>query len=178
MKMKHEVETELKMLLSERDFNKLVACYKPDCFIRQHNYYFVSDDVSHYAFRIRVKGDEQLFTLKEKVNGETVEHEKLFTGRMEDDPEIVRLLDQMNVQKPYAVFGELITYRAVMETDLAEICFDVNHYNGKTDYEIEYEIKQDHDYEAAFRAFLQKADIEFKPNKKSKYKRCLKSINK
>ncbi len=175
--MKHEVETELKTILNARDFNRMVSFYQPGAFIRQHNYYFVSDDVSHYAFRIREKDGEKLFTLKEKISGETLEHEKIFTGKLEDDPEIIRLLDMMGVRKPYAVFGELITYRAVIETDLAELCFDVNFYNGITDYEIEYEIKSDHDYHEAFRKILNDAGVKYKLSTKSKYKRCLKSIN-
>ena len=174
--MKHEVETELKTIMSVQDFRKMVAFYQPESFERQHNYYFVSDDVSHYAFRIREKNGEKLFTLKEKVNGETVEHEKIFTGELEDDPEISSLLANMNVRKPYTVFGELITYRAVIETELAELCFDVNFYNGLTDYEIEYEIKKEHDYHEAFKKILHDAGVKRKLSTRSKYKRCLETI--
>ena len=44
-------------------------------------------------------------------------------------------------------------------TEYAELCFDINSYNGITDYEIEYEVKKDHDYKKAFKAILKQAGI-------------------
>lgn len=173
--MKHEVELELKTIISKEKFDKLVSLYQPLEFVQQHNYYYVTDDLSHYGFRVRIRNGEKLFTLKNYVNGVTYEYEKVFEGNMEDDPEIIEVLDKFNIQKPYTLFGELITERAVYYDGLAELCFDINHYNGLTDYELEYEVKKQHDHQNAFFNILKKADIEYVPSWASKYKRCLKT---
>lgn len=173
--MKHAYETELKALLSREDFERLASFYQPLEFVEQHNFYFITDDPKHYAFRIRTRNGEQLFTLKHKENGKTVEYEKVFDGRMEDDQDIMQTLASFNIFPPFRIFGELVTQRAVYENELAELCFDINTYNGITDYEVEYEIKKYHKYKKAFREILGKADIPFVLNKTSKYKRCLRS---
>jgi len=173
--MKHEVELELKTIITQQQFEKLASFYQPLEFVEQHNYYYVTDDLSHYGFRVRVRNGEKLFTLKNYVNGTTYEYEKVFTGEIDDDPEIIDVLDQFHVQKPYTLFGELITERAVYDNGLAELCFDINHYNGLTDYELEYEVQQPHDHQKAFLEILAKADIEYIPSWASKYKRCLKT---
>ncbi len=173
--MKHEVELELKTIITQQQFEKLASFYQPLEFVEQHNYYYVTDDLSHYGFRVRVRNGEKLFTLKNYVNGTTYEYEKVFTGEIDDDPEIIDVLDQFHVQKPYTLFGELITERAVYDNGFAELCFDINHYNGLTDYELEYEVQQPHDHQKAFLEILAKADIEYIPSWASKYKRCLKT---
>lgn len=173
--MKQEVELELKTLVTKEQFEKLVSFYQPLTFIRQHNYYYVTNDIKHYGFRIRLRAGEQLFTLKQKKHGQTMEYEKVFVGELQNDPEIVALLAQFQIFPPYHLFGELITERAVVETDWAELCFDINHYNGQIDYELEYEVKQPHDYQTVFFELLKKADILYQPSWGSKYQRCLAS---
>lgn len=174
--MKHDVETELKVLLPREDFEKLTSLYGPLTFERQHNIYFVTNDIKHYAFRIREKNGEKLFTLKEHKDNKTIEHEKIFTGEMEDDPEIRQVLDGFEIFPPYKVIGELITDRAVYDTGKAELCFDINSYNGITDYEVEYEIYKDHKYKKAFKKILDDAGIEYEFNKVSKYNRCINTL--
>ena len=176
--MDHAIETELKVLVTREEFERLAQLYQPLDFQKQHNYYYVSDDISHYAFRIRVKGEETLFTLKTKVNGETDEYEKILTTPLEKDQDVLNTLAQFGQKPPFTIFGELITERAMVINEYAELCFDINHYNGITDYEIEYEVKKEHDYKKAFRKILEKADIIYKRNKKSKYKRCLETMEK
>lgn len=175
--MKHEVELELKTIVTEEQFYKLASFYQPLEFIEQHNYYFVTGDISHYGFRVRTKGDEKLFTLKNHVDGVTYEYEKVFEGNLEDDPEIVEVLNKFNVKHPYTLFGELITQRAIYFDGLAELCFDINHYNGLTDYELEYEVKAPHDHQKTFLDILAKAGIKYQKSWGSKYKRCLKTKN-
>ena len=174
--MKHEVETELKVLLSREDFEKLASRYAPLHFEHQHNIYFVTNDIKHYAFRIREKNGEKLFTLKEHKDGKTIEHEKVFTGELEDDPEIREVLAGFEIFPPYKVIGELDTERAVYDTGKAELCFDINNYNGITDYEIEYEIYKDHKYKKAFNKIMSEAEISYDLNKVSKYKRCVNTL--
>jgi uncharacterized protein YjbK len=175
--MKHEVETELKMLLKSEDVQKLLAgSFKDIPFIHQLNTYYRSNNHTHYAFRIRQKNGESLFTLKEHRNGEVVEHEKILSCPLEKDEELLNLLASFNEYPPYEVLGQLSTLRADLITDKAVISLDINFYNGKKDFEIEYEVNKPHDHEAEFRRFLNKHGIEFKPNHRSKYKRFLKSL--
>ena len=71
------------------------------------------------------------------------------------------------------VIGECTTYRAVINTDKAELCFDINEYNGITDYEIEYEQTCDHDGITEFNKILSQVGLTYFRNCPSKIKRTL-----
>ncbi|MBO4218667.1 MAG: CYTH domain-containing protein [Erysipelotrichaceae bacterium] len=173
--MKGQVELELKTLVSRPDFEKLAAHYQPLNFVRQVNTYFVTKDPSHYAFRIRERLGEKLFTLKQHRDGQVIEYEKAFTGNFFDDPEIRKTLSDFAVFPPYQILGSMVTDRAVYDTGLAELCFDINSYNGQTDYEIEYEVKKPHDHRKAFDEILARENLRYEKSWGSKYKRCLKT---
>lgn len=175
--MQHAIETELKMILTHEQFNKLLSFYQPIRFVKQVNTYYKNNNSSHYAFRIREKEGRTLFTLKQKTDDGVMEYEKYLYCPIEEDEDVVRTLNDFNVHQPYEILGTLVTYRAMYCDELAELCFDINLYNGITDYEVEYEIKKEHDYEAAFISILNKADIRYVPNKISKYKRFANSVN-
>ena len=174
--MEHAIETELKILLTRQQFDTLAAQYQPLEFVEQKNTYYLSNNSFHYAFRIRERNGETLFTLKHKVNGETDEYEKVLTGPIEDDPDVLATLARFGQYPPFRVMGYLITERAMVITEWAELCFDINHYNGITDYEIEYEVKKPHRHKQEFRKILAKAGIEYVPNRQSKYQRCLNTL--
>ena len=175
--MKGQVELELKTLVSRQKFEKLAAHYQPLTFVRQTNTYFVTGDPDHYAFRIRERLGEKLFTLKQHRDGQVIEYEKPFSGNFFDDPEIRQTLADFGLTPPYQLLGSLTTDRAVHYDGLAELCFDINSYNGITDYEIEYEVKKDHDHEKAFRQILDRENVSYQKSWGSKYKRCLKTKN-
>lgn len=170
-------ELELKTLLTRKDFEKLVAQFPGLSFVPQINIYYESRDSDHYAFRVRLRNGEKLFTLKHRASSKTMEYEKIFEGNLEDDEEIVNTLSEFNVTPPFKEIGQLITYRAVFDNGLAEMCFDINSYNDTIDYEIEYEVRKEHDHLTAFKELLLKAGIDFVPNKTSKYKRFMNSLN-
>lgn len=174
--MNSEIEKEYKTIVTKEEFYRLAQLYKPLKFIKQVNYYYVTDDISHYGFRIREKENEQLFTLKEYDNGQVREYEKEVVGSLEEDKEIVELLAKKNIFPPYILFGTLTTYRAVYFDGYGELCFDINVYNDIMDYEIEYEQKKELDHYNEFMNILNKADIKYVPSYASKYKRCLKTI--
>ena len=176
--MKQQVELELKTIVSKQQFDKLCSFYQSLEFIEQHNYYYVTNDLSHYAFRVRVIGKEKLFTLKNYVDGKVWEYEKTFDGKIEDDNEIMSVLERFSIKPPFTLYGELVTNRATFINEKAELCFDINNYNNITDYEIEYEVKKWHHYKKAFNDILAKADIQYVPSYASKYKRCLKTLKK
>ena len=169
--MNHAIETELKMLLNREQFNKLVSLYQPLDFVKQVNTYYKNNNSRHYAFRIREKEGTLLFTLKNKTPEGTMEYEKEITGAPEDDEDVVKTVAKFGITPPYEVLGQLITYRAMYVNELAELCFDINLYNGILDYEIEYEVKKEHDHLKAFKKILKKAGIKYVANKESKYRR-------
>ena len=168
---------ELKTLVSRQEFEKLAAHYQPLNFVRQTNTYFVTGDPAHYAFRIRERQGEKLFTLKQHKDGQVIEYEKVFSGNFFDDPEIRQTLEAFAIRAPYQPLGSLTTDRAVYDNGQAKLCFDINSYNGITDYEIEYEVKKDHDHEKAFRQILEKENISYRKSWGSKYRRCLETKN-
>lgn len=174
--MQAKEELELKTLLTRKQFENLKAEFEDLVFVPQVNIYYASKNSDHYAFRIRVRNGVHLFTLKQKLDGKTMEYEKEFEGDFEQDKEIMDTLLQFDEVPPFKKLGEMITYRAVHDSGLAEICFDINFYNDNVDYEIEYEVKQEHDHINTFKEILNKANIELVENKVSKYKRFLKTL--
>lgn len=169
-------EIELKMLLTKEQFDKLLFFHGPANFIKQTNHYFTSSNKSkHQSIRIREKEGNFLFTLKEKHEGYVQEYEKYTKSLIiEDDKEIVDILQLHGLQPPFTEIGHLTTERYTCILPLqAELCFDINHYYGITDYEVEYEVSHKHDYQKAFLDILKQAEIEFQPNPISKVKRCL-----
>ncbi|NLZ75060.1 MAG: CYTH domain-containing protein [Erysipelotrichia bacterium] len=172
--MKQQLEIEFKTLVSKEQFDKLSDLYRPLLFVKQHNYYYSSLNSEH-SFRIRIKDNQKIFALKETLGDKILEHEKTFTGQFYEDNEIEVVLNKLNILPPFNLVGELVTYRATIETALADLCFDINCYNDLIDYEIEYEIKKDHDGLCVFKEILSKAKIEYVQSYASKYKRCISS---
>ncbi|MGI6510529.1 MAG: CYTH domain-containing protein [Erysipelotrichaceae bacterium] len=170
--MKQQLEIEFKTLINKEQFDKITALYRPLSFSKQHNYYYKSSFCDQ-SFRVRVKENKKVFTLKENSGNQIMEYEKEFTGFFYEDNEISSTLQKFNILPPFLLIGELITYRAIVENDLAQLCFDINCYNGLIDYEIEYEMKKDHEGLNMFKEILSKADIEFMPSYASKYVRCI-----
>ena len=169
-------EIELKMLLTKEQFNQLLQNYLPANFIKQTNYYFAAvNNAKNQSIRIREKENKYLFTLKEKHEDYVQEYEK-YTNDLsfENDHEIMDILSKRNLVGPYTKIGELTTERyMVIINNQAELCFDINHYNGITDYEIEYEVIQPHNHQETFLNILASANITYQPNPISKVKRCI-----
>ena len=169
--MNSNEEKELKTIVTKEQFYKLLEIYKPLKFIKQVNHYYVTNDHSHYLFRIRDKQGKRLFTRKEYIDGKTIEFEKYLTIAVEEDKEIIDYLKNKGMNPPFILLGDMTTYRAIYDNGLAELCFDINLYNGIIDYEIEYELKKEHDYYNEFIKILSKANIDYVASYGSKYKR-------
>lgn len=169
-------EVELKMLLTEEEFNRLLQHFQPANFIKQTNHYYSASNNSKFqSIRIREKQNKFLFTLKEKNEEYVQEYEKYTNGlELENDQEILDILHQRNLLPPYNKIGELTTERFMyIIPNQAELCFDINHYYGITDYEIEYEVTHPHNHLEYFLEILAKENIAYKPNPISKVKRCV-----
>lgn len=83
--MEKQQEVEYKVLLTKEEFYKLANHFTPLEFNLQINHYYKSTNSKSYAFRIREKNGERLFTLKENDNGKVFEYEKIITTDINQD---------------------------------------------------------------------------------------------
>ena len=181
--MNTNMEIEYKVLLTKEQFNILCSNQDTLHFIRQINTYYDTVDFQirkqKGSMRIREKQGKFLFTLKLHVNGGLMEYEKEVDRNdvsVFKDCEISSLLSQFHLTDNIQLITSLTTDRAVVDTGNAELCFDHNFYNGKEDYEIEYEYKMDHDGLSAFQKILDPLQITYIKNCTSKSKRAISSI--
>jgi len=120
-----------------------------------------------YALRIRDIGDKRILTLKVPQKQGVMEYECevdsydfTLLSLPQELLEALSFLDVKGLKK----FASLTTYRSVYETEDAIICLDENHYAKRCDYEIEYEVKREHDSLSTFLSLLRENAIyEFKP---------------
>lgn len=180
--MKENIEIEYKILLSKEQFEKLASDYPQLVFITQVNTYYdtASHELrsKHCAMRIREKQGAFLFTLKSPSEQGLLEHEiavQKNNPEVFNTPEIKALLNDLGVNDEVIAIAQCSTNRAVLLTDHAEICFDVNQYNGITDYEIEYEYINDHDGKPLFNELLSRIGMTYTVNCKSKIARAMES---
>lgn len=158
---------------------RLLKNYPDAVFKTQVNTYYDTDELAirkaKGAMRIRTIDDRFLFTLKRHTDSGVAEYEKFVMANdlsVFDDEEIKTLLDSIPITGSLKKITVLTTDRAMIFLDHAELCFDVNHYGDRVDYEIEYEYKQPHDGRTVFNEILACADLVYTKNCASKIKRA------
>ena len=82
----------------------------------------------------------------------------------------------INYKVLFFKIAELHTQRAVYESEFAELCFDISTYHGKTDYEIEYEYKKEHDGLSIFQDIMKQINVVYEKNCISKIQRAINSL--
>lgn len=181
--MNENLEIEYKVLLTKEQFEQLASQYQDVHFIRQINTYYDTKDLQirkHYgSMRIREKAGHFIFTLKKHTDDGLLEFEKEVPCNdvsAFDDSEIKQLFMDMGIHDPIVRLTSLTTDRAIIFNGYAEICLDHNFYNGKEDYEIEYEYKKDHDGKKMFQEILDIIHVQYEHNCVSKSKRALSSL--
>ncbi len=178
--MNKNIEVELKILLCKEEFEMLANSYGPLNFTTQVNVYY--DTPCHYlkrnnmAMRIRTIANIHLFTLKIKSEEGLIEHEcELMTNSIDalDDIRVQELINTLHIPNSFNVLGSLSTRRSTIDTEFAELCFDINEYNSVNDYEIEYEYKVDHDGILEFNKILNRIGKVYTKNSAPKIVRAL-----
>lgn len=176
--MINNLEIEYKCLVNREQFEKLSNLYPNKTFIRQKNTYYdtKTNDLQQKKCALRIREKEGTFLVTLKTPAENGHHEYEYyvtenSPTMFSKGEIVSILHELNIYDEMIAIAECVTYRAVVETELAELCFDINEYNGFVDYEIEYEQKVDHDGKKEFNKILSKINLNFTKNCASKIKR-------
>lgn len=178
--MKMNIEKEYKILLNKNQFVTLLKKYPEAKFHKQINSYYDTKDAmiqkNYGAMRIREINDEFLFTLKQHTDQGLMEHE-MHVERNDrsvfQKEEIQQLFHTLHIPQDIHLITTLTTYRAVIDTGQAELCFDYNIYGSKHDYELEYEYKKPHDGRTAFNLILQEINLHYENNCKSKIARAL-----
>lgn len=181
--MRMNIEKEYKILVNQNQFTELLKEFPQATFRKQVNTYY---DTQHLdirkvrgAMRIREVGNRFLFTLKLHGDQGVEEYEtyvKENSVTALNTPEICDLLHKISVTDPIMEITRLTTYRAIIDTGDAELCFDYNEYGGHEDFEIEYEYKRPHEGKAIFNQILQKVGLTYHKNCPSKLKRALDTL--
>lgn len=182
--MKKNIEKEYKILVTKDQFYTLLKEYPEARFIEQINTYYDTENMAiqkaHGAMRIRQIEGSFIFTLKMHSEDGLLEFEKEVhenSVTIFHDPEIQEILALYQIEGKLQEITVLRTQRAMIQTGFAELCFDISSYNGKTDYELEYEYKQEHDGLPIFNELLAKAGLHYKKNCTSKIKRAIQSLS-
>ncbi|MFV0381481.1 MAG: CYTH domain-containing protein [Breznakia sp.] len=180
--MKAHIEKEYKLLLTKQQFEKLYALHHMPVYKTQINTYFDTLENTllqqKSAMRIRQTDNNFLFTLKRWKGNDLLEYECPVSSNSIDvlqQAKIQTILKRFGIFGPFKILTSLTTQRATIKTDVYELCFDINFYNHKTDYEIEYEYKKEHDGLSTFNAILSPINVRYTSNAMSKIMRALTS---
>ncbi len=174
--MKSHLEIEYKTLITKQQFLTLINHFKEASCIHQTNIYFdttPSLKERGMACRIRQIKNQYIFTLKIKQEAAVQEIETVIDSLSLDHPSISEILTTYSISELHEC-GRLDTVRHQVSLAKGDLCIDANTYNGKEDFEVEYElhdgIENDLDF---FIGLLHQFSIQYTPNKVSKIERCL-----
>lgn len=177
--LRRNIETEYKCLVTKKQYEKICDFYRDRAQLRrQKNVYYV--DVKkqlielNAVLRNRIYDEGNTLTFKIRIEDKLHEFEK--DDCLLNDREFLAVLADYRIYPPFIELGELITTRRLVELPDAELCLDENRYNGKTDYEIEYELKNEKTNLDDFIALLKEVGIRYRPNSLSKYQRTVRSL--
>lgn len=135
--MKKHIEKEYKIKIDKETYQRLLK----DLDIKRHtvqinHYYSAPKDM---GIRIREEDGTFEFTLKVKKADHMQEYNIKLIKNDVDDPEVKRLLANMNIEGIHYL-GDLKTTRSDVCYPKAVMSIDKSEYLGMTDYEIEYEL--------------------------------------
>lgn len=179
--MFNQLERELKILITEEQYNKIIYSYDfSEPFIQTNIFYDTPDrkvKAAGGAMRIRKKNKTNIFTLKIRTDSIThIEYEKeIDVDRIQDikDPEILSWLSKYDIPQEVEVLVSFTTERRVFITENAEFCADKTIFENMTDYELEYEYTKDHDGITAFNKLLAPFGLEYIKNNPGKFSRAM-----
>ncbi len=175
--MSEQIEIEFKNLLSDAEFERLIAAHhiSDEQFIEQKNHYFDTPNFAlkdcQSALRIREKNGRYEMTLKQPLPDG---HGLLETNLTLDSGAARALLSGETIQEGpvydkvqlmgidpnlLSCFGTLTTARAEIPYEDGLLVFDKSTYFDVTDYELEFEANHYEKGKIIFQELLQKANI-------------------
>jgi uncharacterized protein YjbK len=178
--MQQNRECEYKLLISAEQFHTIKAHFNPHTTVIQTNHYFDTADLAlkaqHTSARIRVYADHAELTFKRKngIANDELTFEVSDTSLAFLDPSVKAQLAQWGIVQPLMPIGILKTERSIVKMEHGDLCLDVNHYHGITDYEVEYEVTGD-DFTglAEFQEILALFGLKWIRNAPAKVRRCV-----
>lgn len=182
IKLDKFIERELKILISESDFYKIIQSYDFTNPIIQTNTYYDTEDQQikkqNGAMRIRQIDNKKIFTIKIRKDEVThYEYEKeILTNNIQEinDEEINSWLKKFNIPKNVHKIVTFTTERRTCDFKNGQLCIDKTSYENHIDYEIEYEYFNEHDGIEALNKILEPIQIKYTKNCPSKIARATK----
>ena len=175
--MKENLEIELKCLLSKDQYEcilRKMAFSTPK--IQTNTYYdTINGDLQarFWMCRIREVKDKFEFTLKTPGDGGLNEFEVILKKHDINDPVIVEFFARSNIFPPMVALGTTTTHRRKFVDEFGEWCLDYNIFDGFSDYEIEYELIEQHPMaKKRFVEVLRSCNVEYS-QAKTKFERML-----
>ena len=140
------IENEFKIMLSQEQYEKLLAMYEWDEVISQTNHYYDNEDLllskQHITCRVREIDGKFLLQIKYPPAENAAEYSRVEQEMpMDHLPDVIGIcdiIDSDDVQGAVRL-GQLKTTRNVHRFEGGEIDLDKSEYFGKIDYEIEIE---------------------------------------
>lgn len=189
--MANNIEIEAKALVSEKDYKKFIERFKKEAeeSYSQTNFYIDDKNMSlikhGIALRVRKKDSYEL-TLKTPLSEGLLEKnqditEKEFTDFKEHkkfpEGDIKRFLTMLgfSIDNLY-IITSLSTIRSDIKYCDGLLSLDKNTYNGKTDYEIEFEYNSEIGAKNILKQLFAELDVRYVDNKKSKVRRAYKTL--
>ena len=173
--MKH-LEIEMKTLLSEEEYDRLLAQFSEVAPITQRNYYLDTPDFylrqHKIAMRIRTFDTSAELTIKIPQEVGNMEYNQALTleeaNACLEECELPQglIFDELSNRgvslSDWVVLGCLTTVRFEKETAIGLMALDKSSYFDIVDYELELEVENGDQGSLDFKEFLQANDIEYK----------------
>ena len=179
------LEIEYKILISKDIFKQLLTDFQEQiyCQYTQINYYFTHPllEKKQYMLRIREKNNQYEMTLKRPYHNHHIETNLMlsfeeaqkFLNHEILNNDIIQILQQEGIspQELKQQFS-LTTHRHDIQFSHGTLSLDENHYLGHVDYELEFEVDNENEYQV-FLALIHKYQLHYTHNCPSKIKRVL-----
>lgn len=146
-------ETELKVLLTKRQYSRLCQRFSCDTFATQINFYYTDETEvlknKNITIRVRAKNGNLALQVKVPCGQQGLVHTKNeYEKSLDEVPYIIKgeILQEMTgiAMSDVCMKGYLITERRKTKFENGtEICLDYNQYLGMDDYELEVEYNEE-----------------------------------
>ena len=170
--MKH-LEIEMKTLLSEEEYDRLLAQFSEVTPVTQKNYYLDTPDFYlQIAMRIRTFDTSAELTIKIPQEVGNMEYNQALTleeakyclenCKLPQGMILEELTSRGLSTSGWVVLGRLTTVRYEKETAIGLMALDQSRYFDIVDYELELEVENSDQGSLDFKEFLQANDIHYK----------------
>ncbi|MEI7667651.1 MAG: CYTH domain-containing protein [Erysipelotrichaceae bacterium] len=183
--IKPNLEIEYKTLINEDQYKSLLKTFPFDQSFTQMNVYY-DTSLNHFrainvSCRIRSVKESHELTFKVPTKLGKLEYNFLVSSNdtsVFKRMDITQFMESLNIQGALIKQGQLITQRCTLQRSYGELCLDKNSYNGRVDYELEYEVDISKQTEGLldYRTILNSLGLNYHKNAPSKIKRCLSTL--